>query len=342
MGAELKVGLRHFIVIKEHPCLSVMVDTPAESSTENYLVMEDSMRTLRSFFVTTVLISSVVLATSHSANSGEKRCQKISTNSRSVTVACESTATRPDAPAQTCCQPATASVQPTIELVAYARPASPRRLSPKPDALEINRTASSTSCALFKMGDFGTFSLYYGVQCPDYNPVAIYGNGLGPLPGSCFNPNGACVTIGSAVVSAGGNEKSSTSSSMFQKTVHLAAKLKAGQEPNHPVDALATGAHTLKERTRVGQPTYIKFAQPNGESGFVIVELQRYFVKGTGQKSEELSGTFAIGVEIDSAPESKPAKEIERKHIHVLADHIGRLTIGDVTYDVVTATKLTP
>lgn len=142
--------------------------------------------------------------------------------------------------------------------------------------------------------------------------------------------------------SASNDASSSAGGSVFQKTVHLAAKRKAGQEPNNSVDAQATGAHALKERTRTGQPTYIKFAQPGEGTGSVVVELQRYFVKGTGLKSEELSGTFAVGVEVDSVPESKVTKEIERKQIKVLADHVARLTIGDVTYDIVTATKLTP
>ena len=301
------------------------------------------MRTLRSFFVTSVLISSVALATSNSANSGEKRCPKISTSSQLVPVACETSASQPAVVAQTCCQPATASVQPKIELVAYARPASPRRLSPQPDSLEINRTTSSTVCARYKFSDFGTFTIYYGVQCPEYAGIAIYGSGLNPLPGECNAPNGACITINTSVIQAASNDGSSSAGgSVFQKTVHLAAKRKAGQEPNNPVDAQATGAHALKERTRTGQPTYIKFAQPGEGAGSVVVELQRYFVKGTGQKSEELSGTFAVGVEVDSAPESKVTKEIDRKQIKVLADHVAQLTIGDVTYDIVTATKLTP
>lgn len=301
------------------------------------------MRSFRTSIGAAVLISSVVLATSHSANSGEKRGRTISTCSQSAPVACASSASQPAVPTQTCCQPATASVQPRIELVAYTRPASPRRLTPQPDALDIRRTTAVTACAAFMAGQFGGVQVYYGQRCSDNQPIAIYANNLAPLPGLCENPNGACVTIGSSVIPTAFNKKSSANSgSAIQNSARLSQKWKAGEEPRNQVDALATGAHTLKERTRAGQPIYIKFAQPEGASGFVVVELQRYFVKGTGKASQELSGTFAVGLEVDAAPVGKAAKEIDRQQIQVVADHVAQLEIGDVTYDIVTATKLVP
>ena len=301
------------------------------------------MRSFRTSFVAVALISSVVLATSHSANSGEKqRCRIITTCSQPTPDACASSASQPATLTQTCCQPATATVQPRIELVAYTRPASPRRLAPQPDALDIRRTTSDTACAWFMAMDYGTYQIYYGTRCSDGYPLPIYGNNLAPLPGDCGSPGGACVTLGSSVIPTAFNKKSSSNDSAIQKSVRLSQKRKAGEEPRDQVDAQAMGAHKLKERTRVGQPNYIKFARPEGESGFVVVELQRYFVKGTGKPSQELSGTFALGLEIDAVPEGKAAKEIDRRQIQVVADHVAKLEIGDVTYEIVTASKLVP
>ena len=301
------------------------------------------MRSFRTFIVTAVLVSSVVLTTSNSANSGEKRFRTISTCSQPIPVACVASTSQPAAPTQTCCQPATASVQPRIELVAYTRPASPRRLTPQPDALDIRRTTANTACAQFLAGDFGGIQVYYGLRCSDNYPIPIFANNLNPLPGDCANPNGACVTSGSSVVPTAFNKKSSTNGgSVIQKSVQLNQKRKAGDEPRNSADAQATGAHQLKERTRVGQPIYIKFARPEGASGFVVVELQRYSVKGTGKASQELTGSFALGLEIDAAPAGKTAKEIDRQQIQVVADHVAQFEIGDVTYDIVTATKLVP
>lgn len=299
------------------------------------------MRTLRTFFVATALVSTVALTTTHSANSREKRCRVISTCNQPTTATSTPIANQSVMPVQTCCQPTAASVQPKIELVAYVRPASPRRLTPQPDALEINQTSAEMACAQFMAADYGTYQVYYGLRCSDQYPVSIYGNNLGPLPGDCASPNGACVSLGASVIPTGFNKKtSSNNNSVIQKDVHLTQKLKAGQERPNRADALATGAHKLKERTRVGEPTYIKFAGSARES--VVVELQKYFVKGTGKSSQELSGTFAVGTEIDAVPVGKKAKEIDRQQIQVVADHIARLTIGNVTYDIVTASKLVP
>ena len=301
------------------------------------------MRSFRTSIGAAVLISSVVLATSHSAKSGEKRGRTISTCSQPAPVACAISTSQPAAPTQTCCQPAIASVQPRIELVAYTRPASPRRLTPQPDALDIRRTTTATACAAYMVGEFGGIQMYYGTRCSDNQPIVIYANNLAPLPGLCENPNGACITSGSAVIPTAFNKKTSANGgSVIQNSARLNQKRKAGEEPRNPVDAQAIGPHALKERTRVGQPIYIKFAQPEGVSGFVVVELQRYFVKGTGKASQELSGTIAVGLEVDAAPVEKAAKEIDRQQIQVVADHVALLEIGDVTYDIVTATKLVP
>lgn len=227
--------------------------------------------------------------------------------------------------------------------MAYTRPAAPRRLAPQPDALDIGRTTAETACALYLAANYGSYQLYYGVRCPSLSPVGIYGNDLGPLPGDCNAPNGACVSYGFSVVpTAFQGGAAANSSSFIQKGIHLAQKRKAGQEPSNAVNALATGAHQLKQRTRVGQPTYIKFPLSSGADGFVVAELQRYFVKGTGKSGEEHSGTFAVGTEIDGVPAGQTVKEIDRQKIEILADHVARLTIGNTTYDIVTATKLVP
>ena len=299
------------------------------------------MRTLRTFFVATALVSTVVLTTTHSANSREKRCRVITTCNQPTTATSTPIANQSVMPVQTCCQPTVASVQPKIELIAYARPASPRRLTPQPDALEINQTSTEMYCAQFMSAGYGTYQVYYGLRCSDQYPTPIYGSDLGPLPGDCGNPNGACVSSGASVIPIAFNNKSSSSnSSVIQKDVHLTQKLRAGQERPNRADAQATGAHKLKERTRIGEPTYIKFAGSAGES--VVVELQKYFVKGTGKSSKELSGTFAIGTEVDAVPAGVKAKEMDRQQIQVVADHVARLTIGNVTYDIVTASKLVP
>lgn len=301
------------------------------------------MRSLRTYLVVAALISTAVLTVSTPAKSGEKRCRTISTCNQPAPVACAPSANQPAAPTQTCCQPATASIQPKIELVAYTRPATPRRLAPQPDALDIGRTTADTACAIYLVSDYGSSSLYYGIRCSDKSSVPIYGSNLGPLPGNCSNPNGACISYGSSVIpTAFQGNASANNGSLIQSGVRLTQKRKAGQEPSNPVNALATGAHQLKERTRVGQPTYIKFPLSGGANGFVVVELQRYFVKGTGKSGEEHSGTFAVGTEIDAVPAGISAKEIDRQRIEILADHIARLTIGNVTYDIVTATKLVP
>lgn len=300
------------------------------------------MRILKGYFVAALLASAVTCVTSISVSAGEK-CRQ-TTVATTCNPADTSSVSQPaEATSQTCCQPAAASIQPKIELVAYARPATPRRLAPQPDALDINNTSADTACAMYMAADYGTYQLYYGIRCSNRSSIQIYGNGLGPLPGNCTNPNGACVTLGSSVIPTAFNEtSSSTSESVFMKSVRLAQKRKAGQGPSNPADPLATGPHKLRERTRVGQPIYIKMEQPDGASGAVLVELQRYFVRGTGKSSEELSGTFALGTEIDSVPNGKITKVISPEQIQVMADNAARVKIGNVTYDIVTATKLTP
>lgn len=294
------------------------------------------MRSLSALFFATALVSAVVSSTAHFAKSAEKGCQSPAVESTPVV-------SQPTAPAQTCCQPIAASVQPKIELVAYTRPTTPRRLTPRPDALDIQKTNADMACAWFLAADFGSFQVYYGLRCSDQYPLPIYANNLNPLPGDCGNPNGACVSIGDSVIPTAFNNKfSSDNGSVILKGVHLTQKLKAGQERPNRADAQASGAHKLKERSRVGEPIYIRFPESAGGSGFIVVELQKYSVKGTGKASQELSGTFAIGAEVDAVPAGAKSKEIDRTQIQVINDHVARLTIGNTTYDIVTATKLAP
>ncbi len=299
------------------------------------------MRSLRTIFTTAALMSAVVLATSVSAKSGEKRCQAISTCSQPAPVIGATTTSQPGAPTQTCCQPAAASVQPKIELVAYTRPSSPRRLTPQPDALEINPTVAQTTCAQFIVYQYPTYDIYYAKRCSDNTPTLMFGNNLAPLPGDCANPNGACVTIGSGVVpTAFESGSSSIQGSVFQTAIRLKQKLTAGAEPNNKANPLATEPHQLKEQKRVGQPIYVSFAGASGASDRVVVELRRFSVKGTDKSGQELSGTFAMGTEIDVAPAGAKVKEIDQQQVHVVSDNVAQLKISGVIYDIVTATKL--
>lgn len=301
------------------------------------------MRSLRMLFVSAALVSTVVLATTPVAKSGEKRCRTITPCSQPTPVTCAAASGQSSTATQTCCQPAVASVQPQIELVAYARPASPRRLTPQPDALDIRRTTAETACAWYMVEDYGSYQLYYGTRCSDDYPIPIYASGLDPLPGDCGSPNGACVSFGSSVVPTAFNPNSTVGSgSVIQKGVHLTQKQQAGREPRNPPNASAKGPHKLKERSRVGEPIYAKFVRPGRNTEFVIVELQKYFVRGTGKSSQEISGTLVIGTEVSAVPAGKQAQEIDRQNIQIVADHVARLKIGNATYDTVTATKLAP
>lgn len=301
------------------------------------------MRSLRMLFLSAALVSTVALATTPSAKSGEKRCRTITPCSQLTPVTCPTSTNQATTTTQTCCQPTAASIQPQIEFVAYTRPVSPRRLTPQPDALDIRRTTTDMACAWFMAMDYGSYQVYYGIRCSDQEPMPIYGNDLGPLPGDCGSPGGACFSLGSSVVPVGFNPNSAVASNSFiQKGIHLTRKQKAAQEPNHRANESAKEPHQLQERSRAGEPIYVKFSGMDRGNEFVIVELQKYFVRGTGKSSQELSGTIAIGVEIDAVPTGKQAREIDRSNIQIVSDHVARLKIGNATYDAVTATKLVP
>lgn len=302
------------------------------------------MRALRTTFLASAFIAAVTVVASISATAGEKRCRIQPVCQQPAPTQCVASSGQSTAAPQTCCQPQAASIQPQIELIKYERPATPRRLSPQPDALKIGQASAETRCAIYMAFDYGAYELYYGVRCPTNQPVPIYGIDLGPLPGNCSNPNGACISYGMSVIPTTFSRDGSAdqSSGVFQKGVHLSRKLKAGQEPNNPVNAQATGSHQLKERTRVGSPTFVRFQSPGRSGDFVVAELQRYFVKGTGKANEELSATFAVGVEIDTAPEGKSVKSLTPAAVQIIDDYVARVTIGETSYDVVTATKLVP
>lgn len=321
--------------------------TPRSQTTRELwtlFVMEDFMRALRTTFLASAFLATVTVVASISVTAGEKRCRIQPVCQQPVPTQCVASSGQSTAAPQTCCQPQAASIQPQIELIKYERPATPRRLSPQPDALKIGQASAETQCAIFMIFDYGASELYYGVRCPTNSPVPIYASDLGPLPGNCSNPNGACILAGASVVptSFSRNGGSDQSSGAFQKGVHLSRKLKAGQEPSNPVNAQATGPHQLKERTRVGQPIFIRFQSPNRSGDFVVAELQRYFVKGSGKANEEHSATFAVGIEIDAAPEGKSVKGLTPAAVQIIDDYVARVTIGDASYDIVTATKLVP
>lgn len=292
------------------------------------------MLVVASFVVT------VFTAHSHRAWSGEKHrrticCQPIA--------ACQPIASQTASSVSTCCQPAAATIASAsspIELCAHTQPA-PRRLTPQPDSLEINPTSATTVCAKWVWADWGSYKSYYAINCTTNFPMSIDGN-LSPLPGNC--PGGAaCVTFGSSIVpTASGASGSQRPGSFAQKGIKLSRKHKAGEEPINQANPQATNPRTLKERTRIGQPIFVKFPRVPGSSDFVVVELQRFSVKGTGENGQELAGTFAVGVEIDQAPTGKSVKELSRDQVTVSDDHVARLEIGNVSYGIVTASKLTP
>ncbi len=282
---------------------------------------------------------------SHHAWSGEKHRRTIRCT---PAVTCQPTACQTAGPVPTCCLPAAATISsssasatPPIELIAHTQPA-PRRLTPQPDSLEINPTDATTYCAMWAWADWGSYQSYYAINCSTNAPLSIDGN-LGPLPGDCANPGGACITFGSSFVpTASGARGSKVTGSYSQKGVKLARKHKAGEEPINRANPQTTSPRTLKERTRIGQPIFVKFPRLPGSSDFVVVELQQFSVKGIGPAGQELAGTFAVGVEIDQAPAGKAVKELSRDQVKISDDHAARLEIGNVSYGIVTATKLKP
>ena len=289
------------------------------------------------------LVATVFNVHSHRAWSGEKHrrticCQPIAT--------CQPMACQTAGPVPTCCQPVAATISSSsspIEFCAHAQPA-PRRLTPQPDSLEINPTSVQTFCAVFMYADWGTYQSYYAYNCTTQSPANLNGNNVGPLPGNCSDPgSGACVTVGSSVVpTASGSNGSQRPRVFTQKGVKLARKHKAGVEPINQANAQATKPRELKERTRIGQPIFIKFPRVPGSSDFVVVELQRFSVKGIGAAGQELAGTFAVGLEIDQAPAGRVVKELSRDQVTISDDHVAKIEISNVTYEVVTASKLTP
>lgn len=287
------------------------------------------------------LVTAVFSAQSQRASSGDKQrrliCQPIAT-------ACQPLAHQAAGSLTTCCQPAATTIpSATIQLVAHTQPA-PRQLTPQPDSLEINTTTATTICAMYMWANWGNYQSYYAINCTTQSPSNMNGNNLGPLPGDCNNPGGACITIGSNIIptaaSANGNQQAH--SAVTQKGIKLSRKLKAGQEPSNKPNPQATNSRALLERTRIGQPIYVKFPRVPGSSDSVLVELQRFSVKGLGAADEELKGTFAVGQEIDTVPAGQTAKDIRRNEISVVGDHVARLQIKNVTYEIVTATKLVP
>jgi len=210
------------------------------------------MRSFRTRFVSAALLAAVVFAATTPASSRDKRCPPIPSCQQPTTTVCAPNAAQSLVTQQTCCQPKVASVQPQIELVKYERPASPRRLIPQPDALQIGQTSAMTACAIYMAFDFGSIQLYYGVICPTNIPTAIYGNGLAPLPGNCANPNGACITSGASVIPTAfaRNGIAEESQSIIQKGAHLSRKLRVGQEPTECVGGRSTSAQrTVASRT---------------------------------------------------------------------------------------------
>ncbi len=294
------------------------------------------MLVVASFVVT------VFTAHSHRAWSGEKHrrticCQPIAT--------CQPLASQTAGSVSTCCQPAAATIASAsspIELCAHTQPA-PRRLTPQPDSLEINPTSATTYCAMWMWADWGSYKSYYAIDCTTNAPLSIDGN-LAPLPGDCNDPGGpACVTVGSSIVpTASGTSGPQRPGSFAQKGIKLARKHKAGEEPINQANPQATNPRALTERTRIGQPIFVKFPRVSGSSDFVVVELQRFSVKGTGANGQQLAGTFAVGMEIDQAPAGKPVKELSRNQVTVSDDHVARLEIGNTSYGIVTASKLRP
>lgn len=287
----------------------------------------------------------VAALTIHSprAWSGEKHrrticCQPI--------VTCQPIACQTAGPVPTCCLPAAttisaAALSSPIELCAHTQPA-PRRLTPQPDPLEIKPTMDTTYCAIYAWANWGFYESYYAIDCSTNSPLSIDGN-LSPLPGDCENPGSACITFGSSFVpTASGARGSKVTGSFSQKGIKLARKHKAGEEPINKANPQATSPRTLKERTRIGQPIFVKFPRLPGSADFVVVELQRFSVKGTGATGQELTGTFAVGMEIDQAPTGKQVKELSRDQLTISDDHVARLEIGNVRYGIVTASKLRP
>jgi len=212
---------------------------------------------------------------------------------------------------------------------------------PQPDWLEIDQTAATTVCAWYMWFDWGSYQSYYGVTFGTNTPCNINGNNLGPLPGNCANPGGACITFGSSVVpTAAGANSSQRPGTLTQKGVKLTRKLKAGTEPINQANPQTTKPRELKERTLIGQPIFVRFSRAPGSTDFVVAELRRYSVKGIGAAGQVLAGTFAVGHEIDQAPAGNAVKELSRDQVTIADDHVARVEIGNSAYEIVTATKL--
>lgn len=293
--------------------------------------------TLPASFAVAAALSTMPLAMSGEKTGCRVICQPLATTCQPAVASATPTA-------PTCCQPlpTTVTASPSVELTAYARPAQPRRIEPQPDTLETSPTVAVTYCAIYLYVDYGSYQSYYGINCSTRQPLLMNGVNL-PIPGDCNNPNGACITVGSNVTPTAANTSRVHGYNSFsQKGLKLPKPLKAGQEPRNSPNPQASKPGELKERTRIGQPIYVKFPRVAGANDYVIAELQRFAVKGIGPANREFSATLTAGHEVDAVPAGAVAKVIPRNQITVVDDHVARLEIGNAVYEIVTATKLVP
>jgi hypothetical protein len=291
--------------------------------------------------VTTLMIGAVVVTcASQPAKSGDKRCRLVCDQATPVT--CQPVACQAPALVQTCCQPAAGSVQGDIQLTAHAQPATPRKLVPTPDTLNLQPTVQTVICAVYMWADWGSFSSYYAIDCNTGQPQNLNGN-LDPVPGDCQNPNGGCIIFGSSVTPT-----KSPNGSYFNRTgttqngIRLKAKRKAGAGPIDTIHSNDKSTQVAKSRERIGQPIYVKLHPNTNPADEILLELQQYKVTGIGKNGTELTGIFSVGFEVESAPAGRVVTNLAGSQVTIKDPHVAQIKLGNVTYEVVTASKLIP
>lgn len=282
----------------------------------------------------------IVVSGSQAAKSGDKRCRPICSQATPVT--CQPISCQTPGLVQTCCQPAAASIQGDIQLTAHAQPATPRKLVPTPDALNLQPTVQIVYCAMYMWADWGTFKSYYAVNCSTGQPVNIDGN-LNPVPGNCQNPDGGCVILGSNVAPtkfANGSILPTTGNA--QSGIRLKAKRKAGEGPINKIVPNPQSTHVATAREKVGRPIYVSFQPAIDKADEILVELQQYKVAGIGKGGAELTAIFSVGFEVESAPAGSTVSKLAGNQVTIKDSHVAQIKLGNATYDVVTASKLIP
>ena len=219
------------------------------------------------------------------------------------------------------------------------QPASVCQMVRRAEGGKAGKSTSTRYCALYPYMNWGSYSSYYGVECP-FMPVSIDGN-FNDFSDDCNDTTVDKICFNVGIKLAKQTKKRGHRNKPGTKLMNKIKKDERDTPGKEPTNTPVKTKYVTKK------PYFVTFKVPDGDNSGQLVYCRLWIIEGSQKKNLNPKPPvqrqlFAVGQEVEPFT-PKPNEEIHEvtlKADDIVDDNVALIPYGNITFQVVTETTL--